>query len=269
MLLMNKAQHLKRLLLGLLVPAIVLLLWQWTGSQPNMAGIMPTPLKVLEGWHSWIFGSPGLGLNPYLGTWVSNVEYSSMRVVQGFVLAAVIGVPLGLLIGWSKLIAQMFDPLIQSLRPIPITAWLPFSIAIFGIRDIGSIFLIFLGGFYAIVVNTTQGARDVDRNLVRAALMMGSSRSQLLYRVVLPAAMPSIFTGLRIGLGISWTAVIVSEMVAVKSGLGYVLWDAYYMGRMDIVLADMVSIGAMGFISDRLIVFIERKVLVWRILQSH
>jgi NitT/TauT family transport system permease protein len=99
--------------------------------------------------------------------------------------------------------------------------------------------------------------------------MMGANRSQLLYRVVLPAAMPSIFTGLRIGLGISWTAVIVSEMVAVKSGLGYVLWDAYYMGRMDIVLADMVSIGAMGFISDRLIVFIERKVLVWRILQSH
>jgi ABC-type dipeptide/oligopeptide/nickel transport system permease component len=147
---------------------------------------------------------------------------------QGFVLAALIGVPLGLLIGWSKFISQMLDPLIQSLRPIPITAWLPFSIAVFGIRDIGSIFLIFLGGFYAIVVNTTQGARDVDRNLVRAALMMGASRTQLLLRVVLPAAMPSIFTGLRIGLGISWTAVIVSEMVAVKSGLGYVLWDAYY-----------------------------------------
>jgi NitT/TauT family transport system permease protein len=163
----------------------------------------------------------------------------------------------------------MIDPLIQSLRPIPITAWLPFSIAVFGIRDVGSIFLIFLGGFYAIVVNTTQGARDVDRNLVRAALMMGASRLQLLKRVVLPAAMPSVFTGLRIGLGISWTAVIVSEMVAVKSGLGYVLWDAYYVGRMDIVLADMVSIGAMGYVSDRLIVFIERKVLVWRILQSH
>jgi NitT/TauT family transport system permease protein len=178
-------------------------------------------------------------------------------------------VPLGLLIGWSKFISQMLDPLIQSLRPIPITAWLPFSIAVFGIRDVGSIFLIFLGGFYAIVVNATQGARDVDRNLVRAALMMGASRTQLLYRVVLPAAMPSIFTGLRIGLGISWTAVIVSEMVAVKSGLGYVLWDAYYVGRMDIVLADMVSIGAMGYISDRIIVFIERKILVWRILQSH
>jgi NitT/TauT family transport system permease protein len=266
---MKTTAHFKQLLLGLVVPTAVVVLWQVMGSMPSMAGILPTPSKVVEGWHGWIFGQAGLGLNPYLGTWLSNVEYSSMRVAQGFLLAALIGVPLGLLIGWSKFISQLLDPLIQSLRPIPITAWLPFSIAVFGIRDVGSIFLIFLGGFYAIVVNATQGARDVDRNLVRAALMMGASRAQLLYRVVLPAAMPSIFTGLRIGLGISWTAVIVSEMVAVKSGLGYVLWDAYYVGRMDIVLADMVSIGAMGYISDRIIVFIERKILVWRILQSH
>ena len=266
---MKTTVHFKQLMLGLVIPTVVVVLWQVTGSMPGMAGILPTPLLVLEGWHSWIFAKPGMGLNPYLGTWLANVEYSSMRVAQGFTLAALVGVPLGLLIGWSKFISQMFDPMIQSLRPIPITAWLPFSIAVFGIRDIGSIFLIFLGGFYAIVVNTTQGARDVDRNLVRAALMMGASRTQLLLRVVLPAAMPSIFTGLRIGLGISWTAVIVSEMVAVKSGLGYVLWDAYYVGRMDIVLADMVSIGAMGYISDRIIVFIERKMLLWRILQSH
>ena len=266
---MKTTVHFKQLMLGLVIPTAVVVLWQVMGSMPGMAGILPTPLKVLEGWHSWIFAKPGMGLNPYLGTWLANVEYSSMRVAQGFTLAALVGVPPGLLIGWSKFISQMFDPMIQSLRPIPITAWLPFSIAVFGIRDIGSIFLIFLGGFYAIVVNTTQGARDVDRNLVRAALMMGASRTQLLLRVVLPAAMPSIFTGLRIGLGISWTAVIVSEMVAVKSGLGYVLWDAYYVGRMDIVLADMVSIGAMGYISDRIIVFIERRMLVWRILQSH
>ena len=99
--------------------------------------------------------------------------------------------------------------------------------------------------------------------------MMGASRAQLLRRVVFPAALPNIFTGLRIGLGISWTAVIVSEMVAVKSGLGYVLWDAYYVGRMDIVLADMVSIGLMGFITDRLIVSIERFTLKWRFLQNH
>lgn len=258
-----------RLLLGLIVPALALAFWQIAGSQPDMAGIVPTPLAVLAGWHSWVFGASGMGLNPYSGTWAANVQNSGLRVVQGFTLAALLGVPLGLLIGWSRLVSQLFDPLIQSLRPIPITAWLPFSIALFGINNLGSVFLIFLGGFYAIVVNATQGARDVERNLVRAALMMGSTRTQLLMRVVLPSAMPSIFTGLRIGLGISWTAVIVSEMVAVKSGLGYVLWDAYYVGRMDIVLADMVSIGIMGYLSDRLIVFTERRVLRWRILQNH
>jgi len=262
-------KRLRQLLLGLCVPGALLAFWQYAGSQPDMAGIVPAPLAVLAGWRDWVFGSAGMGLNPYSGTWLSNVQYSGMRVIQGFGLAALLGVPLGLLIGWSRLVSQLFDPLIQSLRPIPITAWLPFSIALFGIRDLGSVFLIFLGGFYAIVVNTTQGARDVDRNLVRAALMMGSTRGQLLRRVVFPSAMPSVFTGLRIGLGISWTAVIVSEMVAVKSGLGYVLWDAYYVGRMDIVLADMVSIGAMGYISDRLIVALERRVLRWRMLQNH
>lgn len=92
--------------------------------------------------------------------------------------------------------------------------------------------------------------RDVVRqNLVRAALMLGATRTQLFLRVVLPSALPSIFTGLRLGIGVAWTAVIIAEMVAVKSGLGYVLWDAYYVGRMDIVIADMVSIGFLGFLS--------------------
>ncbi len=260
---------LTRVGLGLALPILILVVWQWVGQRPGMAGIVPTPVEVAVAWYDWIFGSPGLGLNPYLGTWFSNLQYSTMRVVQGFAMAVVLGVPLGLAIGWSRTAALMLDPMVQGMRPIPITAWLPFSIALFGIRDFGSIFLIFIGGFYAIVVNTTQGARDVDRNLVRAATMMGASPSQVLRRVVLPAAMPSIFTGLRIGLGISWTAVIVSEMVAVKSGLGYVLWDAYYVGRMDIVLADMASIGIMGYLSDRLIVMIERRVLMWRMLQNY
>jgi NitT/TauT family transport system permease protein len=104
---------------------------------------------------------------------------------------------------------------------------------------------------------------------MRAARMMGASSWTLLLRVVLPAAMPNIFTGIRIGMGIAWTAVVAAEMVAVKSGLGYVLWDAYYVGRMDIVLADMASIGMMGYLSDRLIVLTERRMLRWRLLQNH
>lgn len=259
----------KQAMIGLALPVLLIFLWQLAGQSSSMQGVIPTPVQVGQAWYDWVFADPGMGLNPYLGTWLSNVQYSSMRVGQGFLLAVLLGVPLGLAIGWSRFVALSVDPLIQGLRPIPITAWLPFSIALFGIRDFGSIFLIFVGGFYPIVVNVTQGARDVERNLVRAASMMGASSTQLLLRVVLPSSMPSLFTGLRLGLGISWTAVIVSEMVAVKSGLGYVLWDAYYVGRMDIVIADMVSIGIMGYLSDRLIVILERRVLVWRMLQNH
>lgn len=257
-------------LLSLIIPAIVIAIWQVVGSRPGMQAMVPSPTLVLDAWYDWVFGKAGgMSLNPYLGTWWSNVEYSSIRVIQGFTLAMLIGIPLGLMIGWSRLVATMADPMVQVLRPIPITAWLPFSIAVFGIRDLGSISLIFVGGFFAIVVNTTQGARDVDKNLMRAARMMGASSWTLLMRVVLPAALPNIFTGIRIGMGIAWTAVVAAEMVAVKSGLGYVLWDAYYVGRMDIVLADMASIGMMGYLSDRLIVLTERRMLRWRLLQNH
>lgn len=260
-----------RVALGWILPVAVLLAWELAGGNDGTVfhGIVPTPSKVVEAWQVWAFGEAGLGLNPYSGTWWSNVVFSTQRVAQGFGLAILLGVPIGILIGWSRLTARLLDPSIQWLRPIPITAWLPFSIAVFGIKDFGAVFLIALGAFYPIVVNTTQGARDVDRNWVRAARMMGANARQLLFRVVLPAALPSVFTGLRIGLGIAWTAVIVSEMVAVKSGLGYVLWDAYYVGRMDVVIADMVSIGLAGYLSDRLIVFIESRVLNWRRLQSH
>jgi NitT/TauT family transport system permease protein len=207
-------------------------------------------------------------LSPYVGSWWDAISFSAMRVAKGFGLAMLVGVPLGIVIGWSKLAAAMVDPSIQWLRPVPITSWLPISIALFGISDFGAVFLITIGAFYPIVINTTQGARHVEKNWIRAALMMGAKPWHILRRVVLPAALPSVFTGLRIGLGIGWTAVIVSEMVAVKSGLGYVLWDAYYVGRMDIVIADMISIGLLGFTSDWLIVLVERWAIRWRRLQS-
>lgn len=255
--------------LAIVLPVAVIAVWQMAGRGGSLfGGVLPTPDRVWNAWVVWAFGPAGLGLNPYSGTWLANLIFSAERVAKGFAAAIVVGVPVGIAIGWNRVASGTLDPTIQILRPIPITAWLPFSIAIFGIQDVGAIFLISLGAFYPIVVNSAQGARDVERNLIRAALMMGSSRWTVLRRVVLPASLPSIFTGLRIGLGIAWTAVIVAEMVAVKSGLGYVLWDAYYVGRMDVVIADMVSIGLLGFLSDRIIVLIERWTLTWRRLQS-
>ena len=253
----------------LILPLALLALWtiavdrQWVTQ-----GIVPSPVQVAKSWHRWIFGGPGLGLSPYSGTWVANVVYSARRVLEGFLIAAVVGIPLGLFIGWNRLVAKVVDPSIQLLRPVPITAWLPFSIAVFGIYDTSALFLIGLGAFYPIVVNTTHGVRDTNLLLLRAARMLGAGPGTVLTKVVFRSALPSIFTGLRLGIGVAWTAVIVAEMIAVKSGLGYVLWDAYYVGRMDICVATMFSVGLLGFASDRIIQLVARWLLRWRTLEA-
>jgi NitT/TauT family transport system permease protein len=254
----------------LLLPLLLLALWHVAVSaQWVLPGIIPAPAQVAESWYRWIFGPPGRSLSPYSGTWLANVLYSSRRVLEGFLIAAAVAIPLGLLIGWNRLVAGVVDPSIQLLRPVPITAWLPFSIAVFGIYDAGALFLIGLGAFYPIVVNTTHGVRDTNLVLLRAARMLGASQATILKSVVFPSALPSIFTGLRLGVGVAWTAVIVAEMIAVKSGLGYVLWDAYYVGRMDICVATMFSVGLLGFLSDRIIYGASRVVLRWRTLEAH
>jgi NitT/TauT family transport system permease protein len=260
----------RRLLWPVILPLTFLTLWTLAVERHWVVeGIIPSPRQVAQSWYRWIFGATTLSLSPYSGTWLAAVLYSSRRVLQGFLLAAAVGIPLGLFVGWNRLVARLVDPSIQLLRPVPITAWLPFAIAVFGIYDASALFLIGLGAFYPIVVNTTHGVRDTNLLLLRAARMMGAGEGTILTKVVFRSALPSIFTGLRLGIGIAWTAVIVAEMIAVKSGLGYVLWDAYYVGRMDICVATMFSVGLLGFISDRVIVGIARLVLRWRTLEAH
>src|ERR1700730_1236757 len=204
--------------LAVILPAIVIVVWQMAGTNGSLfGGVLPTPDRAWQGWKVWAFGSTGLSLNPYSGTWFANLIFSAERVGKGFLAAILVAVPVGLAIGWNRKVFGALESPVQLLRPIPITAWLPFSIAVFGIRDLGAIFLIALGAFYPIVVNTAQGARDIERNLVSAAMMMGGGRWTGLRRVRLPASLPSIFTGLRIGLGIAWTAVVVAGMGAGKS----------------------------------------------------
>jgi len=254
----------------ILLPAALLALWHFAVELRWVTeGIIPSPAQVLRSWEIWIFGSSKMTISPYSGTWLDNVAYSTRRVLQGFALAALVAIPLGLAIGWSRLAARLVDPTVQLLRPVPITAWLPFAIAVFGIYDASALFLIGLGAFYPIVVNTTHGVRDTNLLLLRAARMMGAGPATVMGKVVFPSALPSIFTGLRLGVGVAWTAVIVAEMIAVKSGLGYVLWDAYYVGRMDICVATMFSVGLLGFLSDRALVWGSRLLLRWRTLEAH
>jgi NitT/TauT family transport system permease protein len=247
------------------IPVILVLVWQLASHlrwiDPAM---LPSPMECALSWKKWIFGQAGgRSLDSYNGTWLASALVSIERVIEGFGIACAIGIPVGILIGWFRAFSAL-DPTIQLLRPVPITAWLPFSIALFGIQNKSALFLIALGAFYPIVVSASQGARDTAPILIRAARMLGARNWTLMTRIVVPSALPTIMVGLRLGIGASWTAVVIAEMVSVKTGLGYVLWDAYYLGRMDIVIADMVSIGLLGFISDLFIVWLRARLIKWQ-----
>ena len=243
-------------------PLIVLVTWYLASTRGWVdPRFVPSPITVVRALQEWMFGP--VGANPYSGTWFAHAGNSAYRVLVGFLIAAATGVTIGSLIGWFRLVSDLVDPVIQILRPVPITAWVPFAVIFFGIRDGSAFFLIALGAFFPIVVNTAAGVAVTPKLLVRAARMLGIRPYMLLPRVILPAAMPYIFTGLRLGIGLAWVLVIVAEMMAVKSGLGFAMWDAYYFLRLDIIIAAMLSVGALGFLSDLIIRLIGRRFLRW------
>lgn len=251
-----------RLTRRLTAPAIILVLWQvlvgvfgWGG------GFVPTPIAVVETAGVWIFGFGSS--DQYAGTWLNAVIASSQRVFGGFLVASTVGIVLGILVGRSKMVADYLDPIIQLLRPVPVSAWVPFSLVFFGIGPASAVFLVALGAFFPVVMNTVSGARHVSELHLRSARMLGAQPWFATMRVVLPSSLPSILVGLRLALGLSWVLLIVAEMVAVKSGLGYDLWNAYYYSRMDVIVAAMVTIGMLGFLSDAALVALSSRLLVW------
>jgi NitT/TauT family transport system permease protein len=253
----------RRALRRSLVPVALLVLWQLSSSIGLLdQSLIPGPSTVLESWWIWMFGvrSP---LAWYSGTWFEYVYLSGQRVLIGFAIASAVGITVGILIGWNRIVADLLDPIVQWLRPIPMTAWLPFATFLFGIREGAAIFLIAMGAFYPIAVNCTAGAEQTPKTLVRAALMLGTRPRMLLLRVVLPSAMPYIFTGLRVGIAIGWVLVIVAEMLAVKGGIGYTMWTAYQFVRIDLIIAAMFTVGFLGLASDRLLMMIAHRMTRW------
>ena len=167
--------------------------------------------------------------------------------------------PLGLMIGRLPLVRQLLDPTLQVLRPIPVTAWLPLAMIIFGLGPRSAVFLVFLGAFYPILINTIFGVRSVDPRLFEAASMLGCEGTAQFFKVVLPASLPAIFTGLRLGLGFAWVVIVVGEMTGVQTGLGAIIMEARQLSRTEIVISGMIVIGIAGFISDRLVMLIGRR----------
>ncbi len=245
------------------LPAALVLFWHMSvvsGLVPEEA--VPGPAAVGAALVDVVFANSGAA-GRYSGDWPAHAVASLLRVYAGFALAALLAVPVGIGIGASRTFERVVDPTIQVLRNIPITGFVPVAIALFGFGDRPAIYLIALGAFFPTVVNTSYGVRQIDQRILRSALMMGAGPLQRLVRVILPAALPAIFTGLRLSLGIAWVLVVVTEFFGVRSGLGYLLFDAYQFFARDVMLATMFSIGLLGFLSDRLLLQVRWRVLEW------
>lgn len=252
----------------LIFPVSVLLIWQaFAMTEIVRRNILPAPTDVFIVWFDLMTGWTRAA-GPYSGQWWDHASASAWRVLAGFSWGVGLGVIIGLLIGLSRLIEKVIDPTVQVLRNIPVTAWVPLSLVFFGIGNAPAVFLIGLGAFFPTAINTTHGVRQLNRTLHKAAMMMGATQQELLWRVVLPAALPSIMTGVRLSMGIAWVLVVVAEILAVRSGLGYLLNDSYQFYRNDVVIAAMLSIGVLGYLSDRVVILISNRVLEWNRLES-
>jgi NitT/TauT family transport system permease protein len=235
--------------------ALLVALWWWVVASTESA-IFPTPLQVVTGAGELVAD----------GTLWEHIGASLFRVGAGFGLAVLLAVPLGLWMGWVKGAYITLNPLFQMLRPISPIAWIPIAILWFGVGDVSPIFLIFLSSVFPMIVQTVVGVHTIERRYLWAAANFGVSRTMLFRRVVIPAVLPQVIIGMRIGLGVAWLVVVAAEMIALRSGLGYLIMDSRNAGnRYDLVIAGMIIIGVIGLMLDGAMRLLEGlKSVRWR-----
>ncbi len=240
---MQLAKDKESIILPALLSVLILAVWH-VGVKLAHTNIFPLPLQV---WHALLeLFRKGLLL--------AYTRDSLLRVGTGYSLAVLIGIPAGMILGWYPKPAASLNPVIQMLRPISPLAWMPIAIVWFGVSELAPIFLIFLAAFFPIVVATMNSVRSVPPMFLLAGRNFGLSPVALFLRVVFPAILPQVLTGLRIALGIAWLVVVAAEMIAVNSGLGYLIIDSRNAGkRYDLVVAGMLLIGVIGLILDILV----------------
>lgn len=193
-----------------------------------------------------------------------SIFFSLYRVLLGFIVASAIAIPIGLLMGWNRVARDIFTPGFELLRPVPPVAWVPLSIIVFAQLEYSIVFITFTGAFFVVTLNARLGAESIDQSLFRAAWCLGASPKQIFRHIVLPGALPAIFTGLALGIGISWETVVAAEMIAGQYGLGYLTWESYNLIRYPEVILSMVSIGILGYICSAIIRNLANRYLAWR-----
>lgn len=244
---------------GLISISVLLAAWEiiarWIipWASPQAAILMPAPSAIfVAGWK--------LALSGVL--WEHTLA-STQRVMMAWGAVCLIAIPLGIAMGWWLRFNRYVNPIVELLRPIPPLAWIPISILWFGIGLKQNTFIIMIGCFFPVLLNTIHGVRSVDPVLIRAARNFCASQWMILRRVVFYAALPNIFTGARIGLGVAWMVLVAAELVAATSGLGFMIEDARNFLRTDVIFVGMIAIGCMGILMEGALRLLQKRLLVW------
>lgn len=248
-------EQLKNRLLPLVSFLVLLVVWEATKRISGLSvAVFPSPMEAARGMWELIAD----------GTLIKHSVASLFRVTLGFYLAALLGIPLGILLGWWKTAQTMTNALIQFLRPISPLAWIPLAVLWFGIGDKPAIFLIFLSSFFPLLVSTITAVNNIRSVYFQVAANFDFSRLETVIMVIFPAILPEILPALRISLGIAWLVVVAAEMIAVTSGLGYLILDSRNALRMDYVMDAMIAIGLIGICLDKVISQLNRiKAVAW------
>ncbi len=245
-----------------ILPVGLILAWQLLSSLKILPGyLLPSPVKILAGFRDLLM----IGMPPQ-HLLHDHVRYSLYRVGLGFSMACLVGIPLGVLMGWSSRVRTMISPIIEMIRPIPPLAWIPIAILWFGIGIKSAAFIIFLGAFFPILLNTISGVLSVDNIFLEAARTLNASERDIFFKVLIPGSIPSIFVGMKIGMGIGWMTLVAAEFTGVKEGygLGYMIMTARDIQRPDEIIAGMLVIGAIGLLINFALGSCESKILRWR-----
>lgn len=257
----------RRIAVGLAFPVVLVALWSALSATGALSErLLPAPVDVLKSGRDFLFAPKRAGVPgviPFRGAALEHVQASVGRWATGYALALCVGLPLGLGLGLSRWMSAAVDPLFQALRSVPITAWLPISLVWFGLGNGAARFMIFVGALAPIVVATADSAARVPRQLVDTAQMLGTRQRDLARRVYVPFALPGIVTGLRLGLTLGWTTVIVAELTGSTRGLGAMMLSAREVSRLDQILVGMATFAVIGLAGDFLLRAVTRPFVKW------
>jgi nitrate/nitrite transport system permease protein len=248
----------RKIVAPLIAVTVLLIVWQLLTLSPEAN--LPSPIKVVE--QTW-----ELIINPFFDKGATNkglfwqIWASLQRVLQGFTLAAIVGISVGIIVGTNEFLYDALDPIFQILRTIPPLAWLPIALATFQQSNPSAIFVIFITSIWPIIINTIAGVQQIPQDYVNVSKVLQLSRKEYFLDIVFPATVPYIFTGLRIGVGLSWLAIVAAEMLIGGVGIGFFIWDAWNAANISQIIIALIYVGLVGLLLDKTIAFIATKVV--------